>query len=129
MAKRPLLPILKVKRVYAPAGEDDGLRLLVDRLWPRGVSKEAARIDRWLKDLAPSHDLRRRFHHDPGQWEAFKEAYFEELDGHPEAVAELRREMADGPVTLIYAARNEEYNNAVALKAYLEFEGPAGPAG
>lgn len=111
---------LKVKRVYDPASETDGVRILVDRLWPRGMTKQAARIDRWMKDLAPSHDLRRRFHHDPEQWEAFKAAYFEELAAQPAAVADLQTEMVRGQVTLIYAASDQQHNNALALKAYLE---------
>jgi len=111
---------LGIKRVYEPASEADGVRILVDRLWPRGMSKQAAQVDRWMKDVAPSHALRKRFHHDPGQWEAFKAAYFEELDAHPTAVADLRREMAKGHVTLVYSARDEQYNNAVALKSYPE---------
>lgn len=111
---------LGIKRVYEPASEADGVRILVDRLWPRGMSKQAAQVDRWMKDVAPSHALRKRFHHDPGQWEAFKAAYSEELDAHPTEVADLRREMAKGHVTLVYAARDEQYHNAVALKSYLE---------
>jgi len=117
---------LKIKRVYEPASEEDGVRILVDRLWPRGMSKQAARVDRWMKELAPSHELRRRFRHDPEQWEAFKAAYFEELDAQPGAVADLRSEMASGQVTLIYAARDEQYNNAMALKTYLEAD-PGNP--
>ncbi len=126
MSKSGVEPGLMVKRVYAPVSEEDGRRFLVDRLWPRGVSKENARIDGWLKDLAPSHDLRRRFRHDPEQWDDFLAAYFEELDAQPEAVADLRREAAKGPVTLIYAARDEQINNAVALKVYLQ-SGRGGP--
>lgn len=117
---------MKIKRVYEPASEEDGVRILVDRLWPRGMSKQAARVDRWMKELAPSHELRRRFRHDPEQWEAFKAAYFEELDAQPGAVADLRSEMASGQVTLIYAARDEQYNNAMALKTYLEAD-PGNP--
>jgi uncharacterized protein YeaO (DUF488 family) len=90
------------------------------------MSKQAARVDRWMKELAPSHELRRRFRHDPEQWEAFKAAYFEELDAQPGAVADLRSEMASGQVTLIYAARDEQYNNAMALKTYLEAD-PGNP--
>lgn len=114
------LPEFKLKRVYEPPTAEDGLRLLVDRLWPRGISKERGQIDRWAKDLAPSHDLRRRFHHDPEQWEAFLAAYFEELDQRPGAVAEVMREGATGRVTLVYASKNLVQNNAVALKLYLD---------
>jgi uncharacterized protein YeaO (DUF488 family) len=111
---------IRLKRVYEPATDDDGVRLLVDRLWPRGISKKAARIDRWLKDLAPSHSLRREFHGHPEKWEIFRRRYFEELDAQPEAVDDLLSQTASGPVTLVYAARDERFNNAVALKAYLE---------
>ena len=114
------VPQFKVKRVYEEPAEEDGLRLLVDRLWPRGVSKERGKIDRWAKNLAPSHELRRRFHHDPETWEEFKAAYFEELGHQLEAVAEVLQDAANGPVTLVYAAKNEAQNNAVALKLYLE---------
>ena len=112
---------LRLKRVYEPAG-DDGARILVDRLWPRGLSREKARIDLWLKDVAPSDALRKRFHAKPAEWEAFRVAYAAELEAEParaatETVRELRTQ---GPVTLLYAARDETHNNAAALKAWLE---------
>ena len=110
-----------VKRVYEPAEAGDGTRILVDRLWPRGIAKDKARIDLWLKDLSPSHALRRRFHGKPEDWDAFREAYAVELE-QPEAqaaVAELRVLLRAGKVTLLYAARDEERNNAVALRAWL----------
>ncbi|HMK69890.1 MAG TPA: DUF488 domain-containing protein [Xanthobacteraceae bacterium] len=113
---------LRIKRVYEPAAADDGLRVLVDRLWPRGVSKEKARIDLWLKDIAPSNELRRRFHGEPGQWREFVAAYAGELQREPAsaAVATLRDQLRRQPVTLLYAARNETRNNAIALKDWLE---------
>ncbi|HML08806.1 MAG TPA: DUF488 domain-containing protein [Xanthobacteraceae bacterium] len=112
----------RIKRVYAPAAADDGLRVLVDRLWPRGISKEKARIDLWLKEIAPSDALRRRFHGNPEQWGQFAAAYARELAQEPakSATAGLREELRRRPVTLLYAARDETHNNAVALKAWLD---------
>ena len=112
----------RIKRVYAPATADDGLRVLVDRLWPRGIAKEKARIDLWLKDIAPSEALRRRFHGDPSKWPEFVAAYDGELRREPAstAVASLREHLRSQSVTLLYAARDETHNNAVALKAWLE---------
>jgi uncharacterized protein YeaO (DUF488 family) len=113
---------LVVKRVYAPPERADGLRVLVDRLWPRGISRDKARIDLWLKDLAPSDALRKRVHANPDGWEEFCAAYGAELAGPAaqEAVRDLLGRLAQGPVTLLYAARNESRNNAVALKEWLE---------
>jgi uncharacterized protein YeaO (DUF488 family) len=113
---------LQIKRVYEPAEDGDGFRVLVDRLWPRGISKEKARIDLWLKDIAPSDDLRRRFHGEPSKWKEFVTAYAKELHAEPaKAAAESLREHArHEPATLLYAARDEEHNNAVALKTLLE---------
>jgi uncharacterized protein YeaO (DUF488 family) len=111
-----------VKRVYEPPNADDGTRVLVDRLWPRGIAKDKARIDLWLKDIAPSDMLRKRFHGKTEDWEAFRVDYFAELEG-PSAQAAARTvlELArNGPVTLVYAARDEQHNNAVALSAWLE---------
>jgi uncharacterized protein YeaO (DUF488 family) len=112
----------QLRRVYEPAGAGDGLRVLVDRLWPRGISKEKARVDLWLKDIAPSDALRRRVHADPAKWDAFVADYGRELDEEParSAVALLRERLRQGPVTLLYAARDEGRNNAVALKGWLE---------
>ncbi|MDE2198344.1 MAG: DUF488 family protein [Rhodospirillales bacterium] len=111
----------RLKRVYAAPGEADGFRILVDRLWPRGIAKERARIDLWLRDIAPSDALRRRFHGRPEDWEDFRAAYAAELAGTAAqaAVAVLRGHLRQGPVTLLYAARDEDRNNAVALKAWL----------
>jgi uncharacterized protein YeaO (DUF488 family) len=112
----------RVKRIYEPAEDGDGFRVLVDRLWPRGISKEKARIDLWLKDVSPSDDLRRRFHGEPTKWREFVAAYAKELQAEPaQAAAQTLRERArHEPVTLLYAARDEEHNNATALKALLE---------
>jgi uncharacterized protein YeaO (DUF488 family) len=106
-----------IKRVYEPAAKDDGLRVLVDRLWPRGIAKAKAHIDLWLRDLAPSDALRHLVHDDPTKWDDFVKAYGQELKQEPAktAVAELRKQLRSHRVTLLYAARNEEHNNAVAL--------------
>jgi uncharacterized protein YeaO (DUF488 family) len=113
---------LAVRRVYAQPGDGDGTRILVDRLWPRGMTKEKARIGLWLKDIAPSDTLRKRFHGMPDDWEAFRAAYAEELESPASQAAaqKLLARLRNGPVTLLYAARDEERNNAVALKLWLE---------
>ena len=113
---------LAVKRVYNPPARADGTRILVDRLWPRGINKDKAAIDLWLKDLAPSNELRQRFHGHPADWDAFRAAYAVELAGDlaMAAVATLRAHLTLGPVTLLYAARDTAHNNALALKAWLE---------
>jgi len=112
----------RVKRVYEPAADDDGLRVLVDRLWPRGIAKDKARIDQWLKDVAPSDTLRRRFHGNPAMWDEFVTAYGRELAQEPAsaASAKLRALVRKQPITLLYAARDQAHNNAVALKKLLE---------
>jgi uncharacterized protein YeaO (DUF488 family) len=106
-----------IKRIYEPAARDDGLRVLVDRLWPRGIAKAKAHIDLWLRDLAPSDALRHMVHDDPAKWDDFVKAYGRELKQEPakSAVAELRKALRTHRVTLLYAARDEEHNNAVAL--------------
>ena len=112
--------MIRIKRIYEEASEDDGLRVLVDRLWPRGLSKEKAKIDQWEKELAPTTELRHWFGHDPAKWEEFLERYRAELAGKEEALSRLRQEGDEGVVTLLYAAKDEEHNNAVALKRYIE---------
>jgi uncharacterized protein YeaO (DUF488 family) len=116
---------IRLKRVYEPASEADGTRILVDRLWPRGIAKAKAGIDLWLKDLSPSDDLRKRFHAPPDQWQAFCDAYAAELAGNgPQAaLSTLRDNVQKGPVTLLYAAKDEQHNNAAALKAWLAQHG------
>jgi uncharacterized protein YeaO (DUF488 family) len=116
---------LQLKRVYQAPEASDGTRILVDRLWPRGVVKEKAGIDLWLKDIAPSDALRKRFHGKPQDWNAFRVAYADELESGAAqaAVAELRERLREGPLTLLYAARDEAHNNAVALKEWLERRG------
>lgn len=115
--------MIRIKRAYEEPSADDGYRVLVDRLWPRGVRKADAALDEWAKDLAPSDDLRKRFAHRHDRWEEFRELYFRELDGQPDAVAALRRRAEEGTVTLVYAAKDPERNNAVALREYLERSG------
>lgn len=121
-AKRSKAHPLHIKRVYEPMSDDDGFRVLVDRLWPRGIAKEKARIDLWLKDIAPSDELRRRLHADPSTWDDFVARYRRQLAQEPalSAAARLHERVRSGPVTLLYAARDETHNNAVALKAWLE---------
>ena len=111
-----------IKRAYEPAVRSDGSRILVDRLWPRGLAKEKARIDLWLRDIAPSDALRKRFHAKPEEWHAFCAAYEAELKGDAAeaAMTELLARLRKGPVPLLYAARDEHRNNAVALKRWLE---------
>lgn len=111
---------VRVKRIYEQPSAQDGCRVLVDRLWPRGLKKDRARVDRWLRDLAPSGPLRKWFAHDPARWEEFVRRYHAELDGRADAVAELLQLCEHGPLTLLFAARDISRNNAVALEAYLK---------
>lgn len=113
---------LRIKRVYEPAAREDGARIVVDRRWPRGISKEKARIDQWLKDISPSDALRKRFHAKPEEWATFRSAYAAELEQEParSAAEILRALLRHGPVTLLYAARDETHNNAAALRDWLE---------
>lgn len=106
---------IAIKRVYEEPKESDGTRILVDRLWPRGLTKEKARVDVWLKDAAPSNELRKWFGHDPAKWAEFQKRYVAELKTHPEGLAALKEEVKRGPVTLLYGAHDEEHNQAVAL--------------
>lgn len=111
---------IRLRRIYDPPAEGEGLRILVDRIWPRGVSKERARVDLWLRDVAPSDDLRRWFGHDPARWEEFQARYRQELEADPVRLAPLLEAVRRGPVTLLYSARDEHHNQAVALKAIVE---------
>ncbi len=122
---------LHIKRIYEPAGPADGHRVLVDRLWPRGLARDKAAVDLWLRELAPSNELRNWFAHDPARWDGFRRRYGAELEASPAAqeVAQLRALLADEPVlTLLYAARDEVHNNAVALREYLLREADGGAA-
>src|SRR5882672_11506924 len=116
---------IKVKRVYKPAAAGDGLRVLVDRLWPRGLTKRAAGIDLWLREAAPSTTLRKWFGHDPGKWVGFRARYAAELRERPDLLAELRRKARRRGLTLLFAARDERHNNAVALRQMLLGPRPA----
>ena len=111
---------IKVKRIYEAPAQDDGFRVLVDRLWPRGVSKEAAAIDLWLKEAAPSTELRRWFHQARSDWPEFTRRYTAELDANRQALQPLLDAGQQGAVTLLYASRDEAHNHAVLLQAYLE---------
>jgi uncharacterized protein YeaO (DUF488 family) len=111
---------LRLKRVYEAPATGDGLRVLVDRLWPRGLSKQEADVDLWLKEIAPSTELRRWFGHDPSKWVEFRRRYRAELDGKAEEIATLRQRGGGGMVTLLYGARDEAHNQAVVLKEFLE---------
>jgi len=112
--------MITTKRVYDTTGPEDGKRFLVERLWPRGIKKAALHMDGWLKDLAPSDALRRWFNHDPAKWDEFRQRYFAELYGRAEAWRPLLEAARQGTVTLLYSSHNLQYNNAVALKEYLE---------
>jgi uncharacterized protein YeaO (DUF488 family) len=111
--------MLRLKRAYEKASADDGQRILVERLWPRGVTKAKAKIDLWMKEIAPSTELRKWFSHDPAKWKEFCRRYWKELRSNPEQVAAMRRLIKEKTVTFIYAAHDEKQNGAVALKAFL----------
>ena len=119
--------MILLKRAYGPGSPEDGCRVLVERLWPRGLSKERAALDLWLKDVAPSPELRAWFGHRPERWDEFRRRYRDELRDRPAEVARLRELAAAGPLTLVYAARDEVHNSARVLKDVLE-EGSS-PAG
>lgn len=111
--------IIKLRRAYEKPGPEDGLRILVERLWPRGISKKDAKLDLWLKDVAPSNELRKWYGHDPAKWAEFKKRYFEELDREKAAVDELRNTVKGKDVTFVYSSKEEKYNSAAALREYL----------
>ena len=111
---------IQLKRAYEKPESTDGIRILVDRLWPRGLTKAKAAIDLWLKEIAPSTELRKWFAHDPKKWPGFRRRYFGELDSHPEAWEPIRTAARHGRVTLVYSSHDTEHNNAVTLKKYLQ---------
>jgi len=111
---------VRIRRVYDPPEPEDGFRILIDRVWPRGVSKEEARVDEWRRDLAPSTELRRWFGHDPARFDEFRRRYRAELEQAADALDELVERARDGVVTLVYGARDTEHNNAVVLRELLE---------
>ena len=112
--------MIALKRAYAPASREDGVRFLVERLWPRGVKKDELRLDAWLKETAPSTELRKWFSHDPAKWPRFRARYFRELDAAPEAWRPIVTAAKRGTVTLVYSSHDEQHNNAVALREYLQ---------
>lgn len=116
MSKHPI----NIKRVYKPYSKDDGKRVLIDRLWPRGLSKAKAHVDEWLKDIAPSTELRKWFNHEPAKWDEFQKRYKRELDNNQAVVKKLQDIAKSGKITIIYGAKDELHNDAVVLKNYLE---------
>lgn len=111
---------INLKKVYDPVAKEDGIRILIERLWPRGVKKEDLKMHEWLKEVAPSTDLRKWFSHDPAKWKEFQKRYSEELDDNSEALEPLIKALHKGTVTLLYSSKDTEHNNAVSLKNYLE---------
>lgn len=111
---------IKLKRVYDEISDDDGFRILVDRLWPRGVKKSDAGINMWLKDVAPSDNLRKWFKHDRGKWEKFRQLYIEELEDKKNRIEEVIESVNDDTITLVFAAKDRQYNQAVVLKEFIE---------
>ncbi len=112
--------VVEVERIYEPANEDDGYRVLVDRIWPRGLKKTEAGVDLWMKEIAPSAQLRKWFGHEPDKWDEFKKRYAEELVDKEVLVEQIASRARTGKVTLLFGSRNEHINNAIALKEYLE---------
>ncbi len=111
---------IRLKRAYEQPAADDGVRILVERLWPRGLTKERAALDHWMKDVAPSQELRRWFNHEPARWSEFQRRYRAELEQNQDAVKDLRKKCGGGIVTFVYAARDEEHNSARLLRDFLE---------
>jgi uncharacterized protein YeaO (DUF488 family) len=116
-------PMIRLKRVYEEPSKEDGFRILVERLWPRGLTKERVAVDLWLKDIAPSPELRAWFGHDPTKWEQFYKRYWAELERKQDLINLLKQKSKEGTVTFVYAAQNEKHNSAVILKAFLEGQG------
>ena len=112
--------MVKIKRVYDAESPGDGKRILIDRLWPRGIKKESIRIDEWLKEIAPSNELRKWFAHDPAKWEEFRNRYYRELSEKALMIEALRRQAKQGTLTLLFSAKDAEHNNAVALQELIE---------
>jgi uncharacterized protein YeaO (DUF488 family) len=111
--------MIKIKRIYNAPAPDDGIRILVDRLWPRGLTKEKAKVDLWLKEIAPSNELRKWYAHDPKKWAEFRKKYFKELDVKKELANQIIQKTREGDITLLYSSKEEKINNAVALKEYV----------
>ena len=110
---------IQIKRAYDKTAKSDGFRVLVDRIWPRGVKKQDVKIDLWLKEISPSTALRKWFGHEPEKWNEFRKRYFQELDSHPQEIQLLREKMRSGPVTLVFGAKEARFNNASAIQEYL----------
>jgi uncharacterized protein YeaO (DUF488 family) len=110
---------IKIKRVYEKPGKEDGSRILVDRFWPRGLTKEKAALNLWLKDIAPTTELRKWFNHDPAKWNEFIKKYLKELKENEESISILKEFLKKGPVTLIYAAKDEAHNEALVIKDFV----------
>jgi uncharacterized protein YeaO (DUF488 family) len=115
--------MIKIKRIYEAPTAEDGIRILVDRFWPRGLSKEKAKIDLWLREIAPSDKLRKWFAHDPEKWVEFKQKYFKELGEKKELVNLILEKVNQGNLTLLFGAKEKRHNNAVALEEYIETKG------
>jgi len=115
-----LIMRIRIKRVYEDDHPADGSRILVDRLWPRGISKERARIHHWAKEIAPSNELRKWYQHDPRKWDEFKRRYYNELNAKPDALEAFKAQLTGDTVTFLFSATERELNNAAALKAYVE---------
>ncbi|NIP39507.1 MAG: DUF488 family protein [Candidatus Dadabacteria bacterium] len=111
---------IKIKRIYDKPAPEDGKRILVDRLWPRGISKDRAKIDHWAKDIAPSHELRKWFNHDADKWAEFKKRYYSQLETKPELLPPVTELINNNNVTLIFSSKESKFNNAAALKEYFE---------
>jgi uncharacterized protein YeaO (DUF488 family) len=114
------MSVINIKRIYEAANETDGIRILVDKLWPRGFSKERAKLAFWAKDLAPSNELRKWYQHDKQNWEMFRKRYFNELDNNPVAIDQLISYLEKGDVTFLFGSKELKFNNAVALRDYIE---------
>ena len=113
--------MIQLKRIYEQSSDKDGLRVLVDKLWPRGLRKNEVRLDIWLKEIAPDDELRKWFSHDPDKWEEFRKRYLKELEQNEEYVQKLIEKAKETDLTLLYATKNERFNNAIVLKEYIEF--------
>lgn len=118
-SERGAMRQIAIKRIYDPPAPEDGFRVLVDRLWPRGIPKEKAEVDQWAKEIAPSTELRKWFHREPGRWSEFRKRYLAELEGRPDLLSELVNACGDRPLTLLYAAKNTEQNHAMVLREVL----------
>jgi len=112
--------MIKIKRIYEPPSKDDGFRILVDRLWPRGLSKDKAKVDLWLKEISPSYELRKWYGHEPEKWVEFKRKYLKEIEGKKPEFDLLRQKTKGGTITFLFSSKEEKLNNAVALKEFVE---------